>query len=261
MECRKKHLVRTISVKHDKRFMHIKSNFHCKIVSTGPSATRRVHKKHLIAAHHKKCVCTCDAHPTACYRKNFVLANNNELRGNVYFNIPSINKCSNLCTHHPHCVGWEYFVSKKSDMLVHGVRERTLSNNKCILKSGSAPTFALNKQKDVTTYAGINAKSTGCIQKTAVHACPAGKYKWIDVKTDYQYCKPCKGKGMVSLRTGALACHHMSGSHNRHLDKTTVTGIRVTRQTFASLTKDKSETTSYLSKPAQRGPWLPSKKP
>jgi len=157
-ECNMKHITRTISVMHDKRYMHIKSQFHCKIVSTAPldptkmfqvetahfKMGRRVRNKHLLVSAQKKCECTCTAHPTACFRTGFRFAGS-EIDGNDYQGIEHINACSNLCTHHPECKAWEYDSTKR-----------------CILKSGT-PTYEQNLDTTMTTYAGLSSGVSGCV--------------------------------------------------------------------------------------------------
>lgn len=84
-----------------------------------------------------ECRCVCNRHP-CCKRQNFVLTNV-ELLGNTYRHVERWEDCCSLCTNHPGCGAWEY-----SDRKV------------CVLKYG-APTFMLNTNPDVVTFAGARA--------------------------------------------------------------------------------------------------------
>jgi hypothetical protein len=181
---------KTISVKHGKRFMHYNGKFFCKIISVAPVDSSkmfskekayfkngiRVSRMHLLKPQDSKCQCRCTAHPTACYRKNFVIANMHYIHGNIHRNVASVNKCSNMCTHHPNCGAWEYDTKKV-----------------CILKAknGSKVTYKKNADKSKTTYAGLNSNaSNGCVRAKNV-VCKLWQYKWIDGATDSHFCRAC----------------------------------------------------------------------
>jgi len=85
----------------------------------------------------EQCRCVCNKHP-CCKRVNFVLTNV-EVLGNTYRHVDRWEDCCSLCTNHPGCGAWEY-----SDRKV------------CVLKYGT-PTFMLNPNPDVVTYAGPRA--------------------------------------------------------------------------------------------------------
>jgi hypothetical protein len=155
-----------IEVTHSRELFHLGGFFHCHRVGfadcqfpmeTGCSGTQskrtplnaagdKIFKRptaqeltgmsdeELQAATPDQCRCVCDKHP-CCSKKNFVLANAN-LLGNTFRHVERREDCCSLCTNHPKCGAWEW-----SDRKV------------CVLKDGS-PTFMLNQNSAVVTYAG-----------------------------------------------------------------------------------------------------------
>ena len=200
----------TIAVQHHKDFMKYQGKFHCKIVSVAPidpfkdtpeeknyfKNGRRVHQMHKLPEEHQKCVCTCDTHPTACYRKNYRIVNVGHIQGNKHTGIDNLDVCSNMCAKHPDCTAWEYDSTKL-----------------CVLKSDEGkdvkPIYAKNADASMTTYVGLNSGNKGCVKKREL-ICPMGKYKWIDAVTDTHFCEPC-ADGLMSTgenQIGAESCTH-----------------------------------------------------
>merc|ERR1711990_64937 len=195
---------KTISVQHNKDFMRYGGKFHCKIISIAPKDTSkmystekeyfknglRVHRMHLLAPEHQKCICTCDNHPTSCYRKNFRIENRDYIHGNIHSGVESQDACSNMCSKHPDCTAWEYD-----------------SNLKCILKSGQGNvTYAQNDDVALITYAGLNSAVTGCVRPKV--DCPMGKYKYVDGVTEEHFCAMCPAGTMTDgiNRMGVESC-------------------------------------------------------
>jgi hypothetical protein len=114
------HLSHVIQVTHEKHFMHIAANYHCKL-----------------GADETSCDCKCDKHPPCCAKANQLLANA-MLLGNKYKSIASAQTCCNMCTNHPGCTGWEY-----------------TSEQVCALKGGT-PQFVENPPpQSIVTWAGL----------------------------------------------------------------------------------------------------------
>jgi hypothetical protein len=215
-ECNIKHIVRTISVKHDKRFMHIDAKFKCRMEADAANpyhygineAENATHNDGLYADHsHDHCVCRCDKHPTGCYKKNYMLTDvvNPYIHGNVFENIPDVNKCSNLCNLHDFCTVWEYMTSYK-----HWAWTSPKSNV-CILRTGGTPRYVPNPEPlQRTTYAGVKSGTNGCVQERKVVMCPMGKYKWTDNNIDKDYCSVCP-TGKYTWNSNEATCTEHAG--------------------------------------------------
>jgi len=191
LECAAKNIVRTISVTSHKQYAHVKSKYHCKIVdATAEDEAKvdaywltqdkpvnhfinghRVTHKHMMPEAESTCQCRCDSHPIACYRKNFKLSNG-YIHGSIYKDVDSVQKCSDLCTHHPLCTTWEFD-----------------STDTCTLKQGTA-SYTENTDTSITTYAGIKSKTSACLMPRP-KLCPFGKYQFVDDSTDLEYCLAC----------------------------------------------------------------------
>jgi len=179
VECAAKHLVRTISVTHDRNYQHVSSQFHCHLM--GHQRASAAHAAEMIAdagagydgrhgAHvHTStgCVCHCTKHPLACFKKNQVI-NLPTIHGNYYFGVPDMTACSNMCSHHPHCDGWEYD-----------------SSQRCLLKEGTV-SFSANQNTEITTWSGLTTQGNGCLDTKGPGVnkyCPINQYRTIDPVT------------------------------------------------------------------------------
>jgi hypothetical protein len=107
--------------------------------------------------------------------------------GSTWTNITSISACSNLCTNHPECKYWEYD-----------------TNNKCVLKNGAAPGYKVNSDPAITTYAGFQTGTAGCLQAKS-QICLQGNYRYTSPYNDKQFCFACP-LGKWSAEVNSLAC-------------------------------------------------------
>jgi len=183
LECAAKHIVRTVSVTHDKRFAYVEGDFSCHVEDSDGVVT---FNKHLIPEARKNCVCRCSQHPLSCFYKNKVLANSH-IPGSQMAGISTKEACSNLCSHHPDCGAWEYD-----------------SNKKCILKAGE-PVYTDNTNSFVNTYAGAKSGTGGCVQHNKNVFCPLGKYRAEGDGISAYNCITCPA-GFTTHMLNAKSC-------------------------------------------------------
>jgi hypothetical protein len=100
-----------IKVVHDKKYMPIEGDFHCKL--TGADGFPRL----MLG-----CECRCTLHPVCCSKHNYVLGNA-ELIGGIYRNVTDQGECCSACTHNSECGSWEYHVNTKVCNLKKGEPE------------------------------------------------------------------------------------------------------------------------------------------
>jgi len=87
----------------------------------------------------RDCSCVCDGHP-ACDMQVGKLLANNEIHGNAYTDVPTVQDCCNMCTNHPDCGSWEYS-----------------STNICVLKTGAPDFIDAPGGAEVTVWSGCRA--------------------------------------------------------------------------------------------------------
>jgi hypothetical protein len=205
LECQAKHLVRTVSVTHDRKFQYIAGDFKCRVQDSTGEVSDEGHGGVRLASipdARRSCVCRCSKHPMSCFYKNKVVQSA-YLAGSILQNVESMEMCSNLCSHHPECAAWEYD-----------------SRKKCVLKSGASSggvTFMPNTQVSVTTWAGAQSGTTGCVQQQKIVVCPLGKYRAEGDGTVAYQCTACP-TGFTSHMINAKGCaiKYGSGSSSDH---------------------------------------------
>lgn len=127
--------------------------YKCKIVSEDPLNMNAIHHTNGVRtammhlANKSRCECTCSNHPTGCYKKNKLWAND-DIHGSIYYQIANKTWCSNQCEQHPDCSRWEFSTS-----------------GRCVLKHGAADvsTEVDNTDTSVTSWAGVRASE--CIHE------------------------------------------------------------------------------------------------
>jgi hypothetical protein len=172
-ECSQPRVMHAVQVTQSRDMMHLGNvGFKCSSVSG-------------------KCVCRCNNHPIACFKKNSVFsARSRTMLGNIYRST-TMQKCSTLCNHHTSCVGWVF-----------------TSKNKCYLHTGKAE-FVKNGNSNITTYAGLKSGVNGCVVPKA-KTCGVHEYLKVIKRPhgDAYFCVECPaGKFLHYTAHSKTKCH------------------------------------------------------
>jgi hypothetical protein len=174
-ECSMKAITRNIAVTHDQ---------------LGTSVVESAQFK--CAVENNACVCKCDTHPTGAYTKGRVFSHSpGFLVGGAYDGVTR-NKCSNLCTHHPDCRGWQWETTLENG-LVHS--NYHLDTGKCLLVDTVSPLVPNTDTSKVTYVALKSSKDVEKRQKVVDHLgnniCSYTKYAVKDSNGEYTKCEDC----------------------------------------------------------------------